>query len=83
MKYILTKHAKDVIAERAIPLDLVESAINNPEFIEPDTSDSELEHRLKKIPEFDNKVIRVIVDKNQLPIKIITAYFDRAMRGKL
>jgi hypothetical protein len=45
--------------------------------------DSDLEHRLGKIDEFEGRVLRVIVNPQLEPIRVITAFFDRAMRGKL
>lgn len=48
-----------------------------------DPLDSELEHRLSKIDEFEGRVLRVIVNPNVDPIRVITAFFDRGMRDKL
>jgi len=48
-----------------------------------DKDDIELEHALAKIPEFGNRVLRVIYKKKASPLKIITVYFDRTMRGKI
>jgi len=38
---------------------------------------TELEHRLAAIPEFGNRVLRVIVNTSAIPPRVITAYFDR------
>lgn len=83
MKFELTKHAEDVILERKIPIDYIERVLDNPELKEIDANDMELTHYLLKIPENDNRVLRVIVNIKHIPTLVITAYYDRTMRGKL
>ncbi|PKL35768.1 MAG: hypothetical protein CVV44_19775 [Spirochaetae bacterium HGW-Spirochaetae-1] len=82
-KFELTKHAADVIEERQISLKLIERVIDNPGLIIPDMADNDLEHLLLKIEEYDNRILRVIINRNYSPLKVITAYYDRTMRGKL
>jgi len=43
---------------------------------------STLEHRLAVLPEFANRVLRVIVSKDE-PRRVIPAHFDRKLKGKL
>lgn len=83
MKFELSKHATDVIRERNIPVEFIERVIDNPELKESDATDAELEHYLSRILEYDNRVLRVIVNKHSVPKRVITAFFDRTMRGKL
>jgi hypothetical protein len=83
MDFELTQHAKETIEERKIPVSYVERVIKNPELIHPDLNDTDLEHRLGAIEEYEGRVLRVIINKNSKPIKLVTAYFDRKMRGKL
>jgi hypothetical protein len=83
MPYELTEHARIAITERRIRMDWIQRVVENPELLEPDEDDAQLEHRLGKIFENDNRVLRVIIDPDARPIRIITAYFDRAMRKKL
>lgn len=80
MQYILTQHAKDVVAEREIALRWVELALNAPETVEPDRDDADVEHRLVRIAEHGNRVLRVIVNRKARPIRIVTVYFDRTRR---
>ncbi len=49
MKYTLTKHAKDVLEERELPVAWMERVLNNPQRIEADPDDVELEHLLGRI----------------------------------
>ncbi len=83
MKFELTKHASEVISERNISEEYLERAIDNPGLKMDDREDPALEHLLAKIMENDNRVLRVIVIKNSDPVRVITAFFDRSMRGKL
>jgi len=41
-----------------------------------------LEHRLAKVPELANRVLRVIVSKSE-PKRVVTLYPDRNMKGKI
>lgn len=83
MKYQLTQHARDVLEERDIPAEWLERVLNSPQRIEPDPDDAELQHSLGRIPEFGNRVLRVVVNKTVRPVVVVTVYFDRAMRNKL
>lgn len=59
------------------------SAIQNPVVTHTDAEDAELEHRLAVVHAFNDRVLRVVVKKGTMPPMVITAYFDRAMKGKL
>lgn len=83
MRYVLTEHAREVIARRQIRDAWIEQALVAPCLTEPDAVDPALEHRLAVIPEFGNRVLRVIVNVQASPSRVITAYFDRRMRGAL
>ena len=83
MDYELSQHALDVLEEREIPHVWLERIINSPQRIEPDPDDVALEHRLGRITEHENRVLRIVVNKTVRPIRIVTLYFDRAMRNKL
>lgn len=83
MDYRLTSHAEIVLNEREIPVEFMERALTEPELILEDNEDSALEHRLCRIKEYDNRVLRVIFNKTVNPAAVITVYFDRRMKGKL
>jgi len=44
--------------------------------------DPELEHRLGRVPELANRVLRVIVTKSD-PLRVVTMHLDRKMKHKL
>ena len=83
MKFELTQHAIIVLKERGIPIEWMERVLNQPEKIVPDQNDPELQHALGIIPEYGNRVLRVVFSKKTEPIRIITVYFDRKMRGRI
>ncbi len=81
--YDLTEHAQKRLNERSIPLKWVEDTLFSPQRVEPDKEAPELLHALATIPEFGNRVLRVIYNPTANPIKVITVHFDRSMKGKL
>lgn len=83
MNYSLSEHAKSVIAERAIREDWIERALSAPGRTVPDDADPLLIHHLRAVTEFGGRVLRVVVNPSVTPPRVVTAFFDRAMRGKL
>ncbi len=83
MRFALTTHARDALQEREIPTLWVQRVLDNPELVEADDDDPDLEHRLARVPEHGNRVLRVVVDPHVRPERVVTAYFDRRMRNKL
>lgn len=77
MDYQLTQHATDALAKRQIPLAWVEQVLSTPDWTEPDAIDGELEHRLGRISDFQGRVLRVIVNPQVIPLRVVTVYFDR------
>ncbi len=83
MKYELSDHARTVIREREIPTEWIEQVLHQPQKVEDDSSDTELEHRLGRIKQYGGRVMRVIINKTDDPIRVVTVYFDRSMRKRL
>ena len=77
-----TQHAVGRMAKRQLQREWVERVVAKPETVEDDEFDSELEHRLGKVPELANRVLRVIVTKSD-PIRVVTVHLDRRMKKKL
>ena len=82
MKLIYTEHVRRRMAKRKLREEWIERVVSNPLHIEPDEVDATLEHRLAAVPELANRVLRVIVSKDE-PKRVITAHLDRKMKGKL
>ena len=83
MEVELTKHARDRLSAREISMEWVQRVLEHPAVVEPDAEDIELEHRMGRIRENGDRVLRVLIKKNTSPVRVITAFFDRTMRGKL
>jgi hypothetical protein len=80
--YELTRHARDVIEERQIQLEWLERTLAKPGLIEPDAADSALESRFAKIGVW-RRILRVVVNTQVVPKRVVSAYFDRKMKGRL
>jgi hypothetical protein len=83
MNYTLTEHAKKMVTEREIPLEWLERVLNEPVLREPDPDDASLERRYRPIPEFDGRVLRVVVNTTVEPLRVVSVFFDRSKRGQL
>jgi hypothetical protein len=82
-EYVLSAHARTVIAERGIALEWIERVITQPDATEAAVADPALRHALGRIAEHDNRVLRVIYNDSVRPLRVVTAYFDRTMKDKL
>jgi len=81
--YDLTEHAKDVIAERSIQVDWIEQVLDRPELVEPDSYDPHLTHYVGRIQQYGNRALRVVLNIQATPVRIVTVFFDRKMKGRL
>ena len=79
----MTAHAAKVIAEHEIPMAWVARVLAHPEKTEPDRDDPTLRHALARIPEHEQRVLRVVYNETTEPSLIVTAYFDRTQRNRL
>lgn len=74
-----THHAVARMANRQLERAWVERVVAKPETVEDEEFDSELEHRLGKVPELANRVLRVIESKSD-PVRVVTVHLDRRMK---
>jgi hypothetical protein len=81
--YDLSQHAKEVIKERDIQLRWLEQVLDRPELVEADADDPQLTHHVVRIREYGNRPLRVVFNARANPVRIVTVYFDRKMKGKL
>ncbi len=81
MEIQFTQHARDVIAERALSEAWVMRALREPERTEehPDGT----RHHLIQIAEHGGRTLRVVVNPATQPSRVITAFFDRRMKGPM
>jgi hypothetical protein len=83
MDYTLSQHAQDTMRERKIDPAWLAAAMSAPEATVQHRDDPTLIHALRCIPEFGNRVLRVIYNQTRTPPHIVTVYFDRTIRGPL
>jgi len=76
---IETRHFKDMLAERGIEREWVDRAVLDPERTED--HDDGTRHSIRRIPEFGNRWLRVIVNVEVKPERFVTAFFDRRLRS--
>ncbi len=82
MDYHLTEHARDALKKRKIPLEWMERVLDGPDWTKKDTIDEDIEHRLARIPEFGDRVLRVIANVKVAPPRVVRCYFDRRRTGQ-
>lgn len=83
MDYQLTEHAVTTIREREIKAEWIDITLDEPELSLPHENDPTLRYAFRKIPEYGNRVLRVIYNADKNPVVVVTVYFDRAMKGQL
>ena len=83
MQHQLFKHAAKVLEERQISIAWLEQTLSFSELTLPDPYDTEVERRFRKIPECEGRVLRVAVNVTVTPNRVVSVFFDRAMKGKL
>jgi len=71
------------MTERSIKPEWLDRVLAHPELVEADQDDPEITHALGKISEHGERVLRVVFNGTKTPAKVVTVYFDRAMKGKL
>ncbi len=83
MNYELTKHAQKALEERGIETEWLERTLSAPDSVHPDPEDATVQRCFRKIPEFGGRVLRVAVNTTVEPNRVVSVFFDRAMKGKL
>ena len=78
----LTTHLRDALAERELPLEWVSRTIDDPELTEPDPLPHRWRH-YRRIPEFGDRVLRVVVEVATDERVVISVFFDRGAKRKL
>jgi Domain of unknown function (DUF4258) len=80
IEYALTKHAETMLKERGIQLEWLERILLNPVQQHVDLTDPALNHAIGPIVENGDRLLRVIYNDTEKPLRIVTAYFDRTLR---
>jgi uncharacterized protein DUF4258 len=83
MDYELTEHARQVLEQREVQIEWLELTLNEPTLKMPDPDDRSLERWYRAIPEYGSRVLRVVVYLSVEPVRVVSVFFDRGMKGKL
>ena len=78
-----TWHALEAMEERMIQREWVETVVAGPALRTPDPNDAEVERFFRRIPEHDDRVLRVAVNTHVAPWRVVSVFFDRDKRGTL
>ena len=80
---VYTEHALNAMAEREVSPDWVRQAVAAPDLRAPNPNDPDSEFFFRRALEQGDRVLRVVVNTNAAPWRVVTVYFDRSMRGRL
>ena len=83
MAYELSDHAARRMRERKIERRWIEMTLSEPDRHEQDVIDPTASHAWKRIAETDNRILRVVYNTTTIPVRVISVFFDRRMKGKL
>ena len=78
MEPILTAHARQ--SKRGIQLEWIKLCLAKAESVEDQTDGNR--HYLRSVPDFRNRVLRVVVNETTEPSRVVTAFFDRRVSLK-
>ncbi len=81
--FVLSRHAERVLLERGVAIEWVAAVIAMPTKTEADSEDAELRHALGPVAAREGRVLRVVYNPGKKPPVVVTAYFDRRMKGRL
>lgn len=77
-EYEFSEHARAMLRERNIKEDWVRSTMERPESKEH-REDGTI-HYIRVVEEYGRRYLRVIVNPNDIPPRVITVFFDRRFR---
>ena len=77
-----TRHAVYAMAERRIPAEWVEFAETEPALRMGDPGGADAERFFRPFPQYGGRMPRVVVNTRAVPWRVISAFFDRSMKGK-
>jgi hypothetical protein len=75
-----SRHARDMIAERGIAEEWIRRCPESPDSVGTG-ADGNL-HYLKAIEEHNGRFLRVVVNSNRQPNRVVTLFFDRRVGRK-
>lgn len=83
MEYELSNHAAVMLRRRGIQREWMEAALTSPQRIERDTTDPFIVYHLRTIEACEGRVLRVLYNQTMTPVRVVSVFLDRRMKGKL
>jgi len=83
LRISFSPHAIDVIEQRDIMIEWVTRALAEPAFVCQDGTDPDLLQASGSVPERAGRILRVVYNPATDSALVVTAFFDRSMKGKL
>lgn len=79
-EFELSDHARFQMKERNIQPSWLTETLSTPDQVLPLADSHGNTHYLKQIPEFGYRWLRVVVNPNVFPNRVITLFFDRRLK---
>jgi Domain of unknown function (DUF4258) len=79
----LTAHVRAMLAERGLDTEWVLRTLRSPLRIEPDRSRPGVWLAFGRVPEADDRILRVVYTDAENERRVITAFFDRRARRRV
>ena len=83
MDFVLSKHAEISAAEREIPVEWIRQTLEDPDRRDADRREVGVELFYAKIAANGNRVLKVLVNVQVDPWRVMSVYFDRSMKERL
>ncbi|MGE0875309.1 MAG: DUF4258 domain-containing protein [Burkholderiales bacterium] len=80
--YELSAHAERMLAIRQIDRAWMEQVLDSPERTERHDLDPELRHAIGRVAACGDRYLRVVYNASVTPIRVVTVYFDRGLKGE-
>jgi hypothetical protein len=83
LDFTLSQHAGDELQKAGrsqIKLEWIQRALNNPDYSDRDDRTKTI-RVWKRIPEYENRALRVVYNPDTEPIIVVTVFFDRRYKG--
>jgi hypothetical protein len=80
-EFEFSEHACVMLKERNIQEAWVKSAMENPD--KKESKDDGTVHYIRAIEQYEGRYLRVVVNPDAKPQRVVTVFFDRRMRGSL
>ena len=72
-----------MLRRRGIRREWMEVTLASPQRVERDAADPAIVHHLRTIEECEGRVLRVVYNEAVKPVRIVSVFLDRRMKGKL